>query len=146
MIDLNNLQKEVSEWADYNFGTRKKKGRLVGATEEFGELAGWMLEEIVPILHAFRQLGKVCHHHEKGESGIRGTPEFHESKKRDALGDIMIYLLDFCELHGWSYEEIINETWAEVSERDWVTDPIGGMIRYEGEETIPKGLKYDRKE
>ena len=144
MIDLVSLQKEIHEWANQQFGTRRPpQKRLLGATEELGELVTWQLEEIVPVLHAIRQLGKVCHHDQKQEAGIRGTPEFHDGKIRDALGDIFIYLIDYCELRGWSYEEIIKETWAEVSQRDWVSDPMYGMSRYNGEESVPKGLKYD---
>ena len=59
MLDLQELQAELAEWAGYNFPARTTGGRLMGATEEVGELAQYALEMVVPILHVMRELGNV---------------------------------------------------------------------------------------
>ena len=133
-MDLNKLQTDVHEWANDQFGPRQPSERLIGAAEEFGELFQWKLEEIVPLLHAARSFGKTCHHHLKEDQGIKGSPEFHRAKIKDSLGDIFIFLIDYCELRGWSYEDIIRETWEEVSQRDYKNDPKFGLARYEGQD------------
>lgn len=41
----------------------------------------------------------------------------------------------YCLQRGWDYDEIVNSTWAQVKQRDWVANPLDGN---EG----PKGLDY----
>jgi len=63
----------------------------------------------------------------KREQGIRGHE--HDAEARDAIGDIIIYLLHFCSFNGWSMAEIINETWEQVRKRDWIKYPGDGVSK-----------------
>lgn len=45
-------------------------------------------------------------------------------------------LAQYCSLRGWDYEEIVLETWARVSKRDWQKDPVaGGEVLHRESET-----------
>jgi NTP pyrophosphatase (non-canonical NTP hydrolase) len=68
------LVKEVREWADYNFGDIPSEQPVLGVIEELGELS---------------------HAHLKTLQGIRNN-EDHFAAKKDAVGDILIYLADYC--------------------------------------------------
>lgn len=95
------LQNGVKIWTRQNFGKPEDRAShqpLLGVSEEVGEL---------------------CHAHLKAEQGIRGTPEELEAKAKDAVGDILIYLADYCNLRGFDMQEIIEQTWLEVRKRDW---------------------------
>ena len=133
--NLNQIQQEIGVWAITNFGKRRTEElRLIGAVEELGELVTQELERIVPLLHIVRAMGLLNHHHLKEKCGIRGTAEEHQAKEKDAIGDISLFLMDYCNLRGWSYTEILQETWDEVKKRNWIEDPAFGMKRYEGQQ------------
>jgi NTP pyrophosphatase (non-canonical NTP hydrolase) len=76
MIDWAQLIAERDVWVNLNFppypGEIPGNDSILGLIEENGELA---------------------HAHLKAKQGIRGTPEEHEAAMRDAIGDIVIYLL-----------------------------------------------------
>lgn len=73
------------------------------------------------------ELGELTHSHLKQLQGIRGTPEEHVAKAKDAVGDIIVYLADYCTRRGWDLENIVSDVWAEVSKRDWVVYPLNGV-------------------
>ena len=98
LINLQCIQREVAQWTKKNFGHRPAYWPLLGVSEEVGEL---------------------CHAHLKQEQGIRGTATELEVKAKDAVGDIVIYLISYCDKRGWDFEAIISETWRKVSKRDW---------------------------
>jgi NTP pyrophosphatase (non-canonical NTP hydrolase) len=104
---MQTIQEEHAIWSARNFGSdRPAYQPLLGAVEELGELA---------------------HAHLKQEQNIRGDSERHEEEAMDAIGDIAIYLIDYCNLRGWSFEAIIMETWERVSARDWKLYPENGV-------------------
>lgn len=76
-------------------------------------------DDLRPLLKAQDSVGRLAHALLKQKQGIRGTKEEHEAKAKDAVGDIVIFLLDVCNRRGWSFAEIVAETWAEVRKRDW---------------------------
>lgn len=106
-ILLPQLQEELAPWQERNFGGKAPEpGRayqcLLGVVEEVGELA-----------HA--QL--------KHEQKIRGVDaEVFEEKAKDAIGDIVVYLADYCNAQGWDLEAIVADTWDQVRRRDWASD------------------------
>lgn len=108
------LQHEVGVWSKKNFGENPALWKFLGVVEEVGELA---------------------HAELKSMQGIR-TNEDHEAKGKDAVGDILVYLSDFCNRKGWDMQEIIETTWAEVSKRDWKNDPEKGRadVQQSGEQ------------
>ena len=106
MIELDRIQEEIGAWSKKNFGHEGKTHHpLLGVAEEVGEL---------------------CHAHLKQEQGIRGTKEEHEADAIDAIGDIAIYLMDYCNRRGFSFNDIVWQTWSKVKERDWNKDRIKG--------------------
>ena len=104
----NNIEEVVNEvwvWARYNFGSNVPPYQpLLGAVEELGELA-----------HA--QL--------KGEQVIRQYAESTD-QKIDAIGDIVIYLIDYCNRSGLSFVKCVLTAWKEVRQRDWKKFPKNG--------------------
>ena len=105
--DLDVLQMEIGKWSDYNFPENKPYQPLLGCQEELGELA---------------------HAHLKHEQGIRKGIDLSITiaLKEDAVADIFIYLLDYCNRSGIVFSEIIKKTWNEVSQRDWQKCPKNG--------------------
>lgn len=99
------LQQEVGKWSYYNFEDQSAHRPLLGVAEEVGEL---------------------CHAHLKLEQGIRGDRRKHIEEAQDAVGDILVYLADYCERMGFDMQKIIEEVWAEVSKRDWKRSPDNG--------------------
>lgn len=105
---LNELQQAVGEWSRRNFPNNKPYHPLLGLQEEIGELS---------------------HAHLKGEQGIRegaGDPGALIEKKMDAVGDIVIYLADYCSRNGIDFEVAVSLTWAVVRERNWRANPKAG--------------------
>lgn len=83
-MELTGLIQHRDEWAARNFpnshgGEGAPGDSIIGVVEELGELA---------------------HAHLKLKQGIRGTPEEHLENARDALGDLMIYLMGVISFHG----------------------------------------------
>ena len=101
---LDELQEDVCRWTCHNFPKAPPHQPLLGIVEEVGELS---------------------HAHLKLEQGIR-TDENHVLKAKDAVGDIIIYLLHYCNIHGWNLNEILQDTWASVRKRDWPKHPKTG--------------------
>jgi NTP pyrophosphatase (non-canonical NTP hydrolase) len=99
-MDLDRLQSENAAWVSRQaFDSGDPNDPLLGLVEEVGELAHAVL---------------------KAKQGIRGTPEEHSAAARDAIGDIVIYLADFCERHGWILSHCVEDTWDKVvKKRDW---------------------------
>jgi len=104
-MNLETLQSEVSEWASRNFPHNKPHMPLLGAAEEIGEL---------------------CHAHLKSEQGIRGTPSKHHAAKEDAVGDIIIYLANYCGLNNINMDLAVSTAWNQVKQRDWNKNPQTG--------------------
>lgn len=104
-MDIQTIQTELDQWSLHNFPSRKVHHPLLGATEEMGEL---------------------CHAHLKMEQGIRGTNEEHIAEAKDAIGDVIIYLMDYCNQMDFDLQTIIEETWQTVCNRDWKKNPKTG--------------------
>lgn len=106
-MDLTEFQREVAFWSKKNFPKGKKYHPLLGATEELGEL---------------------CHAHLKHEQGIRGmeSNKVADKAKTDAIGDIVIYLADYCARNGLSLKSCIRSTWLIVQGRDWTKSKLKG--------------------
>jgi NTP pyrophosphatase (non-canonical NTP hydrolase) len=107
-MNIELLQKAVGEWSRRNFPNNKPYQPLLGACEEVGEL---------------------CHAHLKNEQQIRGfdSEEKTKSEKMDAIGDIVIYLADYCERNKLNLETSIEETWEKVKKRNWNDSKIESM-------------------
>ena len=100
-LDLDELQSQVAAWSRKNFGDQPSYRPLLGVVEEVGEL---------------------CHAHLKGEQGIRHTAAELVAMQKDAVGDIVIYLLDYCEREGIDLAECVVGAWEQVKRRDWARE------------------------
>ena len=105
------LQTEQKEWSAHNFPNRESYMPLLGVIEEVGELA---------------------HAHLKGEQSIRYTEDEVFLKKKDAIGDILIFLADYCTTNGLDMQEAIEDTWIKVKQRDWIKNPVSANKDIEG--------------
>jgi NTP pyrophosphatase (non-canonical NTP hydrolase) len=104
-FDLRKFQQEQKDWSKRNFPTQNTPYRpLLGVMEEVGELS---------------------HAHLKAEQGIR-VNENHQAAKFDAIGDIVIYLSDYCNKNGFDLQDCISKTWDQVKQRDWTKNKING--------------------
>lgn len=105
-IDLSQLQLEVGEWSLKNFGDQPSTFPLLGIGEETGEL---------------------MHAHLKDLQGIRHLPHEIKAMKEDAIGDIVIYLADYCAREGLEFSHCVGETWRKVvRKRNWKENPEDG--------------------
>lgn len=124
-MDLDNIrhmQESHKEWLDRNFPGQEDHDGALGVIEEAGELA-----EAVLITLLTTSIGRLAHAQLKGQQGIRHTPEEIIAMKKDALGDIFIFMLSYGNTNDFDIASCIEDTWNEiVSRRDWVADPVGG--------------------
>ena len=106
MGDINNLQRDHDDWVTHNFPNQERWEPLLGLAEEVGELSHAVL---------------------KRHRGIRGDATQLTEKEFDAIGDIFIYLMSFCNASGYNLEECVEVVWEEVSSRNWVAYPKDGQ-------------------
>ena len=106
MSAFEQIEKAANEWGARNFAEADAVDPLLGIAEEVGEL---------------------CHAHLKGRQGIRHTPEEVLAMKMDAVGDIMLYLFDYCRRsdEGFTVLSCLQSAWDEVQHRDWKKNPMG---------------------
>lgn len=105
-IDLKKIQIQADEWQLKNFGPATTNQMMLGVMEELGELA---------------------HAELKDQQGIRNN-EDHKANQKDAVGDIQIYLIQYCNTKGFDIEEIIKDTWKQVRQRDWIKNKENGHV------------------
>lgn len=141
-LKLPEVQKSLKEWSNHNFPVK--------VTKEHDDLAHKFLERTGlncypedlkslsfllaerdhrshrPLIGAAEELGELCHAHLKNEQGIRGTPEEWVAAKKDAIGDILIYLLDYANKEGLCLEECLSVALDEIHSRDWAKFPHDG--------------------
>jgi NTP pyrophosphatase (non-canonical NTP hydrolase) len=103
--DFRQLQDHVSIWQEHNFPAAQPYQPLLGALDELGELS---------------------HAHLKAEQGIRGTPAEHHAAKLDAVGDVLVYLADYCNRNGLALEYAVSTAWDVIAQRDWRQFPKNG--------------------
>lgn len=100
MCEINTVQAQFKEWSQKNFGPLPDTFHITKLTEEVGEAA-----------HAVVRL----YHQSQGK---KVNPKSEDNLK-DALGDIMIILMNLANNHGWSLATIFRETANEVLARDY---------------------------
>jgi len=100
------MQHEHADWLNHNFPQQQPHDALLGITEEVGELS---------------------HVHLKEQQGIRQIDGDNAyNLKCDALGDLFIYMMSYCNTNHIDLQEAIESTWERVKQRDWVVDPVKG--------------------
>lgn len=107
-IRIDEFSEIVRRWAEKNFGP---------------DVPVWQ-----PLLGIGEELGELNHHFLKRAQGIRGTAEEHREAMGDAVADIFIYLVDFCNRERIDLDWEIRKAWTNtVSKRDWKANPITGV-------------------
>lgn len=81
-LDWAQLVKERDEWVAKNFPPYE------------GEIPG-----NDSILGCIEELGELAHAHLKSKQGIRGSTEAHDAAAKDAIGDVIVYLLGVISAH-----------------------------------------------
>jgi NTP pyrophosphatase (non-canonical NTP hydrolase) len=119
---LGTLERDIHDWEQRNFPDTPAYRRVLGATEELGELA----DSFLTLIAALGRIGVLSHGLLKMEQKIRGDSELHKKEMQDAIGDVVIYLINLCAHFGWSFEEIVFKTWEQVKKRNWVANPEEG--------------------
>jgi len=104
-MGLRNQQLVTQIWRDKNFPGSGWEDQLIGMMEELGELSHALLKQ---------------------KQKIRGEEEKHEADAKDAVGDLLIYLMGLCSVRDWDVEEILNDTVDQVLGRDWQANPQDG--------------------
>jgi hypothetical protein len=109
MVRLIDVQIEVGEWSNENFGEQPSSNALMGAGEEMGELIHSIL---------------------KRKQGIRMDEEdVGVEAERDAIGDIAIYLMDFLYREGFMLDltEPIREDTQNMAD-DMEEEEVIGLL------------------
>lgn len=109
MTDLKEFQQRVLAWQTYNFPNNGYIEPLMGIVEEVGELYHAVLKSRQQI---------------RGFDTVLDTTSKNAAK--DAVGDTLIYLFNFCSLYGLSIEECAETAWGEIKDRDWRKYPKTG--------------------
>jgi len=95
-MKISELQEKVRTWTARNFPNSEPWEPLVGVMEELGELS---------------------HAHLKQHQGIRYSTMLD---KEDAVGDIIIYLADYCNRNKLDLDLCVYTAWKTASQRDWI--------------------------
>jgi len=105
LIGLREAQIEIGGWRRKNFPNSKSFEPLLGIAEETGELA---------------------HAHLKVVQGIRKGEDLEE-KREDAVGDLLVYLCNYCNQNSLDLVDCFYKAWSEVAKRDWIKYPNKGV-------------------
>lgn len=104
-MNIRVLQERLHQWLDYNFPNATSNDQFIGIVEEVGELA---------------------HAELKTKQKIRGyTEEKGMEEIKDAVGDIFIYLCNYCNKKDIDIEECIDIAYDTIMKRDWQNNPDG---------------------
>ncbi len=97
MTRLDEIIAEHKVWVEKNFPSKPFWQPLLGVGEEVGELNHAVLKRAQGIL----------------------MEEDHDADIRDAVGDIVIFLMHFCSIEGVDLMDCIEEAWGRAGGRDW---------------------------
>lgn len=103
--NLSQIQTVLEKWHEHNFPGVPSYQPLLGIGEEVGEL---------------------MHAHLKGEQSIRHSPQEIREMKIDAVGDMLIFLLHYCNIEAINIQVALETTLSQVLQRDWKAYPKNG--------------------
>ena len=92
---LQDLQVCLYDWQNYNFGENQ--------------------DNDLALLGIFEESGELCHAQLKLEQNIRGDVESHEIEMADAIGDLVIYSMNYLSGRGESMRSISPRHDVEVA-------------------------------
>jgi hypothetical protein len=118
VVDLRKLQDDHRTWREHNFPGADDWQPLVGVSEELGEAA-------FAFIRIAATVGRIDHGYLKQAQGIR-VGEDHRAEIVDAVGDLLLYVVDFANRLDIDLADALKTTWAEVSARDWQRNKVDG--------------------
>lgn len=123
---IGKIQKQIEKWRAKNFGPSSTQGKRTKRLLEQDRIVA----ANVNLLGVQEEVGELSHCFLKMIQGIRGYNDEikYRAEAKDAVGDIVIYLMGFCDAHEWSLEQIVHEVAGEVMQRDWHKDPEEGIL------------------
>lgn len=127
-IDLSTLTEHVGQWAEENFGDGDDiQHSLARRWQEDGRPAGADVGALFCTLGVNEEAGELTHSVLKRAQGVRLDEEdVGDAAEQDAVGDIVVYLADFCHRRGYDLEECVDRAWnGEVSNREWDSETRG---------------------
>lgn len=77
-----------------------------------------------PLLGIQEELGELVGVHNNEHKIIHGLKE----DQIDAVGDIVLYLLDYCNKAGIDFEDAVRQTAEKVHARDWNANSVNGEV------------------
>lgn len=107
-VTIREIQSSVASWVKHNFPSSTAQDEILGMQEDLGKLARAYL---------------------KSKQKIRGYSFSGDKSKRemsDAIGNMMIYMLGFCESVGIDLESEVFSAWEKIKKLDWSADPDSG--------------------
>lgn len=119
-IDLTKLTVDVGEWAEENFGDVDQIGANIDERRKRRD-PGADLGALFCVLGVNEEAGELAHAVLKRAQGIREDEEgVGQEAEMNAVGDIIVYLADFCYRRGYDLEECVRRAWHdEGSHHEW---------------------------
>lgn len=109
-MDFATFQEEVRVWSNHNFGVDGPADHpMFGIVEEIGEL-----------YHAVLKSRQKIRRISEAEMRLQIV---------DAVGDLEVFLADFCSRMNLSLDYCVTQTWNTVKHRDWVKYPENGRTK-----------------
>lgn len=91
------------------------EGLAVEIESSQGKGKEWLLGSTLALLGVVEEVGELM---------SAGTKD----AEVDAVGDIVLYLLDYCNKTGIDFEDAVRVTAEKVHTRDWVKNPVNGEV------------------
>lgn len=121
-IDLSELTMEVGEWAEENFGDQYDiQHSVIERSQSVVQQDDVDIGAIFCTLGVNEEAGELTHSVLKRAQGIRGDEDgVGRDAEMDAVGDIIVYLADFCHRRGYDLDDCVKLAWhGEVADREW---------------------------
>ena len=100
--DLNELEGLVINWA-------KERKIIPNATPES------------QVLKAVSEMGELA------DATVKGQ----DAEMYDAIGDVVVCLVNLCALQGWTLAECLQEAWEQIKDRKGTLLPNGCFVKEE---------------
>jgi NTP pyrophosphatase (non-canonical NTP hydrolase) len=110
---LRQIQQEIAEWSQRNFGDNVSKAPGFTYSHPLGSLCS--------LLGIGEESGELYHVVLKRLQGIRGYDDDQKyyEERDDAIADLLVYLCDFSSRERVDLQEVLNKVWEKVQKRDW---------------------------
>ncbi len=100
----------------------KNEGKVIAEYQKFAvdyhkKEFGTKDQEYRLLLGCGEELGELFHAHLKGEQKIRHTPKEILHKKKDSIGDLMMFLLNYCHTQKIDIMECLEIAKKELEKR-----------------------------